>query len=156
MGNAELADVFISYTGRDWGGASWLDFVLREAGYTTKVQGYDFMVGRSFVLAMDEALKHSRLVACLLSPSYLESRWCGEEWQVALLKENLFPLRTRIGMVFQEGALFDSLTVRNNVAYQLIQAGAEVAAVVEAGPRIGGYQVHASKLRRAGVPISAV
>ena len=39
------------------------------------------------------------------------------------------------------------------VAYQLIQAGAEVAAVVEAGPRIGGYQVHASKLQRAGVPI---
>jgi phospholipid/cholesterol/gamma-HCH transport system ATP-binding protein len=27
----------------------------------------------------------------------------------------------RTGMVFQEGALFDSLTVRDNVAYQLIQ-----------------------------------
>jgi phospholipid/cholesterol/gamma-HCH transport system ATP-binding protein len=34
---------------------------------------------------------------------------------------DLFPLRTRTGMVFQEGALFDSLTVRDNVAYQLIQ-----------------------------------
>jgi phospholipid/cholesterol/gamma-HCH transport system ATP-binding protein len=33
----------------------------------------------------------------------------------------LFALRTRTGMVFQEGALFDSLTVRDNVAYQLIQ-----------------------------------
>ena len=38
-----------------------------------------------------------------------------------LPEEQLFPLRTRIGMVFQEGALFDSLTVRDNVAYQLIQ-----------------------------------
>jgi len=36
-------------------------------------------------------------------------------------EELLFPLRTRAGMVFQEGALFDSLTVRDNVAYQLIQ-----------------------------------
>ena len=36
-------------------------------------------------------------------------------------EEALFPLRTRTGMVFQEGALFDSLTVRDNVAYQLIQ-----------------------------------
>ena len=36
-------------------------------------------------------------------------------------EEQLFPLRNRIGMVFQEGALFDSLTVRDNVAYQLIQ-----------------------------------
>jgi phospholipid/cholesterol/gamma-HCH transport system ATP-binding protein len=36
-------------------------------------------------------------------------------------EESLFPLRTRTGMVFQEGALFDSLTVRDNVGYQLIQ-----------------------------------
>jgi phospholipid/cholesterol/gamma-HCH transport system ATP-binding protein len=35
-------------------------------------------------------------------------------------EEKLFALRTRTGMVFQEGALFDSLTVRDNVAYQLI------------------------------------
>jgi hypothetical protein len=57
MGNAERVDVFISYTGRDWGWASWLDFTLREAGYATKMQDYDFMVGKSFVNAMDEALK---------------------------------------------------------------------------------------------------
>lgn len=39
------------------------------------------------------------------------------------------------------------------VSYQLMQAGVEVAAIVEAAPRIGGYLVHASKVRRAGVPI---
>jgi thioredoxin reductase len=39
------------------------------------------------------------------------------------------------------------------VSYQLLQAGAEVAAIVEAAPRIGGYGVHASKVRRNGVPI---
>ena len=39
------------------------------------------------------------------------------------------------------------------VSYQLLQAGVEVAGVIEAAPRIGGYLVHASKLRRAGVPI---
>jgi sarcosine oxidase, subunit alpha len=39
------------------------------------------------------------------------------------------------------------------VTYQLIQAGVEVAAIVEAAPRIGGYKVHASKVRRLGVPI---
>ena len=44
----------------------------------------------------------------------------GEEI-TAMKEEKLFPMRTRIGMVFQEGALFDSLTVRDNVAYQLIQ-----------------------------------
>ena len=38
-------------------------------------------------------------------------------------EEKLFPLRTRTGFVFQEGALFDSLSVRDNVAFQLIQEG---------------------------------
>jgi phospholipid/cholesterol/gamma-HCH transport system ATP-binding protein len=41
---------------------------------------------------------------------------------ICSMSENqLFALRSRVGMVFQEGALFDSLTVRDNVAYQLIQ-----------------------------------
>lgn len=39
------------------------------------------------------------------------------------------------------------------VSYQLLQAQVEVAAVVEAAPYIGGYLVHAAKVRRAGVPI---
>ena len=36
-------------------------------------------------------------------------------------EKDLFVLRARIGMVFQESALFDSLTVRENVAYRLIE-----------------------------------
>jgi len=39
------------------------------------------------------------------------------------------------------------------VSYQLLQAGVEVAALIEGSPTIGGYLVHASKLRRMGVPI---
>ena len=40
---------------------------------------------------------------------------------VSKKESELFAMRARTGMVFQEGALFDSLTVRDNVAYQLIQ-----------------------------------
>ena len=39
------------------------------------------------------------------------------------------------------------------VSYQLLQAGVDVVGIVEAAPKIGGYLVHASKIRRAGVPI---
>ena len=39
------------------------------------------------------------------------------------------------------------------VSYQLKQAGVEIAAVIEGLPTIGGYLVHASKIRRAGIPI---
>ncbi len=39
------------------------------------------------------------------------------------------------------------------VSYQLLQAGVKVKAVIDAAPRIGGYLVHAAKIRRVGVPI---
>lgn len=39
------------------------------------------------------------------------------------------------------------------VSYQLMQAGVEVLAILDAAPKIGGYLVHASKVRRMGVPI---
>lgn len=39
------------------------------------------------------------------------------------------------------------------VSYQLLQAGVNVKKVLEAGPTIGGYKVHASKLKRLGVDI---
>lgn len=38
------------------------------------------------------------------------------------------------------------------VSYQLLQAGAEVVAIVEASSRLGGYGVHTAKVCRAGVP----
>ncbi len=37
----------------------------------------------------------------------------------AMREEELFELRRKVGMVFQESALFDSLTVRDNVSYRL-------------------------------------
>lgn len=38
---------------------------------------------------------------------------------------DMMAVRQRMGMVFQEGALFDSLSVFENVAYRLIEQGAE-------------------------------
>ena len=38
------------------------------------------------------------------------------------------------------------------VSFQLMQAGCEVVALVDAAPRVGGYGVHASKVARCGVP----
>ncbi|HOK56607.1 MAG TPA: FAD-dependent oxidoreductase, partial [bacterium] len=39
------------------------------------------------------------------------------------------------------------------ISYQLLQAGADVCGVVEIMPDIGGYLVHAAKIKRFGVPI---
>jgi phospholipid/cholesterol/gamma-HCH transport system ATP-binding protein len=68
-------------------------------------------VGKSVLLKLANGLNRPDSGSILLF---------GEE--ISTMSEvNLFPMRTRTGMVFQEGALFDSLTIRDNVAYQLIQ-----------------------------------
>jgi len=61
-----------------------------------------------------------KLANGLLRPDSGSIHLFGQEIS-ELPEQDLFVLRTRTGMVFQEGALFDSLTVRDNVAYQLIQ-----------------------------------
>lgn len=61
-----------------------------------------------------------KLANGLLCPDSGSVYLFGEEIS-RIAEQQLFHLRTRTGMVFQEGALFDSLTVRDNVAYQLIQ-----------------------------------
>jgi phospholipid/cholesterol/gamma-HCH transport system ATP-binding protein len=61
-----------------------------------------------------------KLINGLLLPDAGSVLLFGEEI-CSLTEEQLFPLRARTGMVFQEGALFDSLTVRDNIGYQLIQ-----------------------------------
>ena len=38
-----------------------------------------------------------------------------------MTEEQLFELRNKVGIVFQESALFDSLTVRDNVAFRMME-----------------------------------
>jgi len=50
-------------------------------------------------------------------------------------EEDMRDVRLKIGMVFQEGALFDSLTVGENVGYRLIEEGKLEEAEIEARVR---------------------
>src|SRR5713101_73586 len=59
-----------------------------------------------------------KLANGLIRPDSGTIRVFGEE--ITRMREtDLFKLRARIGMVFQESALFDSLSVEDNVAYRL-------------------------------------
>jgi len=63
-----------------------------------------------------------KLMLGLLKPDGGEIRIEGRNI-VALPEKELLAFRKRMGMVFQEGALFDSMSVYENVAYQLREAG---------------------------------
>ena len=47
--------------------------------------------------------------------------WVNGERVDQLTEAQMMPVRAHLGMVFQEGALFDSLTVRENVRYKLYE-----------------------------------
>ena len=47
--------------------------------------------------------------------------WVNGHRVESLTEEQMMPLRDQMGMVFQEGALFDSLTVAENVGYKLYE-----------------------------------
>jgi len=61
-----------------------------------------------------------KLVLGLVKPDAGRILVLGEDI-TQMKEEELFALRGGIGMVFQESALFDSLTVRENVAYRLTE-----------------------------------
>lgn len=63
-----------------------------------------------------------KLALGLLRPDSGRISVLGEE-VTALTEDQLFELRRRVGIVFQESALFDSLTVRENVAFRLYEEG---------------------------------
>jgi phospholipid/cholesterol/gamma-HCH transport system ATP-binding protein len=87
------------------------DVTFKVAPNETRVLLGPAGVGKSVLL---------KLANGLLCPDSGSVHLFGQEIS-QMPERDLFALRTRTGFVFQEGALFDSLTVRDNVAYQLIQ-----------------------------------
>jgi phospholipid/cholesterol/gamma-HCH transport system ATP-binding protein len=75
-----------------------------------------------------------KLVAGLLKPDSGEIIFQGTDI-VPLKEPQLNPFRMRMGFVFQEGALFDSLSVYENVAYPLRQGGQRDEEVIEEAVR---------------------
>ena len=63
-----------------------------------------------------------KLILGLIKPDSGEILVDGEEIS-GYTETQLMPVRKKLGMVFQESALFDSLTVRENVGYVLYERG---------------------------------
>jgi phospholipid/cholesterol/gamma-HCH transport system ATP-binding protein len=90
--------------------------ILREVSFTlitghTKIFLGASGAGKSTVL---------KLILGLLRPDS-GIIWVNGERIDAMREEELMKVRTDLGMVFQEGALFDSLTVAENVGYKLYE-----------------------------------
>ncbi len=71
--------VFISYAFDDDATATVVERHLAQDGYAT-FRATDFMFGADWVSMMDEAVRAAWLVLALISPAYLRSFWCYEEF----------------------------------------------------------------------------
>lgn len=76
-------DFFVSYNKADKSWAAWIAWQLEAAGYTLKIQDWDFSIGSNFVHEMDQAVKDAERTVCLLSPDYLASQFASPEWYAA-------------------------------------------------------------------------
>lgn len=103
--------VFDSVTLRSNGRTVLDNISFQVAGGETRILLGPAGVGKSVLL---------KLANGLIRPDSGNVQVFGEDLG-SLNQQALFTLRAHIGMVFQEGALFDSLTVRDNVAYRLTE-----------------------------------
>jgi phospholipid/cholesterol/gamma-HCH transport system ATP-binding protein len=114
-------------------------------------EGVDFSLGRGEVVALIGGSGTGKTVLLrecigLLRPTAGQVRLLGEDlWQLSGARMNR--LRRRFGVLFQEGALFSSLTVAQNVAAPLME---HVRL-----PRALRDEVVRLRIRLAGLPLDA-
>lgn len=86
-GDQGNVDFFISYNHADKDWAEWVAWVLEEAGYTTRVQTWDFRPGSNFVVEMHQAAQMAKRTIAVLSPNYLGSEFVKPEWAAAFAQD---------------------------------------------------------------------
>jgi hypothetical protein len=73
-------DFFVSYNKSDRFWAAGIREWLLGSGRTVIMQGPDFQPGSNFVIEMHEGLRSAKRMIGVLSPEYLDSRFCSSEW----------------------------------------------------------------------------
>ncbi len=86
MSRAKI-DFFVSYTSPDEEWAEWIGWILDEAGFSVRLQAWDFAAGSNFVLEMQRAAEEASRTIAVLSPAYLKSTFSAPEWAAAFAKD---------------------------------------------------------------------
>ncbi|SQD98371.1 MULTISPECIES: TIR domain-containing protein [unclassified Parafrankia] len=83
VANVAGTDFFVSYATADEAWAEWIAWNLEEAGYSTRIQVWDFAVGSHFVHEMHRAAGGAARTVAVLSAEYLASAYAEAEWAAA-------------------------------------------------------------------------
>src|SRR5213076_2588367 len=88
-----------------------------------------------------------KIIVELLRPDHGQVWFDGQRIDV-LPERKLVPIRTRFGFLFQMGALFDSLTVAENIAFPLVEHTHKSREEIR--------EIVAYKLRQVGLPDAGI
>ena len=103
--------------------------VVKSYGDNTVLNGISFKVSRGetkIIIGASGSGKSTILKLAMGLEKPDEGHILIENQEITDLSEReLTKVRMKIGMIFQESALFDSMSVRDNVAYQLYEAGTD-------------------------------
>ncbi len=110
---------------------------------------------KEIVVRIDEEIYHYKADAIIIATGAAENMVTFDGWTLpgvigagaAQTMMNLYGIKPGSKVL-----MLGSGNVGLVVSFQLLQAGCEVVALVDAAPRIGGYGVHAAKVARCGVP----
>ncbi|OPG01670.1 hypothetical protein B1R27_36030, partial [Streptomyces sp. GKU 895] len=93
-GSASDGVWFISHAGADRAWAEWIAWQLLDAGHEVELDCWDWGTGDNFILKMNTALEHGRMLA-LFSPAYFEpERFTTPEWTAMLARQKqITPVR---------------------------------------------------------------
>jgi hypothetical protein len=80
-------EFFVSYAQEDRAWAEWIAWVLEADGYRVLVQAWDFVPGSNWIQGMQGGTVDAARTIAVLSPDYLESVYCGAEWQAAWARD---------------------------------------------------------------------
>jgi hypothetical protein len=76
-------DFFVSYAQADREWAEWIAWRLEAAGHRVLVQAWHMVAGVDWAEQMAAGLAGSAWTVAVVSPTYLESKACKEEWLAA-------------------------------------------------------------------------
>ncbi len=92
-GSPASVDFFISYTAVDVGWAEWIAWQLEAAGYTTRIQAWDFGAGSHLVHEMQQTIQVARRTVAVWSEAYASSASVQAQWQAAWAADPLGAVR---------------------------------------------------------------
>ncbi len=101
-------DFFISYSYKDEEYALWIDKILRDNGFTTITEIFNFNADSNIETEIEKVCKEVKHIIAIISNNYLSSDFSRKEWNIFLLQNNKSKSKGILPIVVEEELKIDN------------------------------------------------